>query len=669
MLLRRAVPIVLLGAAALIVPAGPGAATHPQAPPAEAQILYGCLSGPRTDAPDSGPNSGPIPLCSVDPDGTDARVLTGRDTAYGADKAWSPDGARFAYPDTSSADGDVGLVVADRSGGNRRVVAPGLYQEVEWSPDGTTLAATSTAAEPGRGLWLVDLADGSRRRLVEGFVSRVSWSPDGSRLAYIDTDDSDPEAPRSGLAVVNASSGRVTPLGRESTSTATSWSPDGKWLLEGFLLISPDDGSTRTLRPVPAGSHVTSQWSPDGAQIAFLYLRESGEPPLGTSVGVMRSDGSDLRTLVTLDGSQRFLPPRWLPDGSALVYERRRQDPDVATTSVDTDLFRVGLDGSAPVQITDGDSGHSPVLPPMVTRLAGPTRIDTAISVSRSSWGSAATVVLARADLFPDALSAAPLAGKHDAPLLLSAPDRASAGVLAEVRRLGATTAYLIGDASALSTEVEAQLRAAGVTDLRRLAGATRYATSAAIAREVGGQQVYLASGQDFPDAAAVSALAAHLRRPVLLTAPDVLPAATDRALDDLAATSVTVVGGPAAVSEAVAAQAARGRELDRLSGPDRYATSAAVATASLAGAPSHADMTAARPWLATGRAFPDALSAGPAAARARHVLVLVDPRTLAASPATRDWLRAHASSYADVVAVGGPDVVSPTVTTQALRP
>ena len=662
--MRRSLPLLLLAAGAA-VPASPAAATHPVEAPAETRVLYGCLSGPRTEDSRSGPNSGPVPLCSVRPDGTDRRVLTDRDTGYAADKAWSPDGRRFAYPDTSWTDADGGLVVADADGSDRRVVAPGEFSDVAWSPDGTMLAAAGAAADLGEGLLLVDLTDGTRRLLVRGFVRRVSWAPDGSRLAFVQIDHTDPEVPRLPLAVVSTATGRVTPLGVESASTLTTWSPDGRWLLEGLRLVSPDDGSVRMVRPVPPRTSYAGRWSPDGSQISLGVSRDGGPP----TVEVVRADGTDLRTLDTLERLQTLLPPAWSPDGSALFYDVVRQDPDVETLSLDSDLFRVGLDGSAPVQITDGDSGHSPVLPPRVTRLAGATRTDTAVSVSRATYPSADTVVLARADLFPDALSAAPLAGKHRAPLLLSAPDRASAAVLAEVRRLGATTAYLVGDATALSAEVEAQLRSAGVTTVRRVAGATRYETSAAIAREVGGASVFLASGEDFPDAAAVSALAAHLQRPVLLTGRDVLPSATARALDELGATAVTVVGGPAAVAEAVAARAGSGRDLDRLAGPDRYATSAAIAEASLPGATAHADLTASRPWLATGRAFPDALSAGPAAARAGHVLLLADPRTLAASPATRTWLRAHAQEYADVVAVGGPDVVSPVVATQALSP
>jgi hypothetical protein len=54
---------------------------------------------------------------------------------------------------------------------------------------------------------------------------------------------------------------------------------------------------------------------------------------------------------------------------------------------------------------------------------------------------------------------------------------------------------------------------------------------------------------------------------------------------------------------------------------------------------------------------WPDAVSAGPAAAASKGVLLLVAPTSLAASPASKAWLATHPSNF--VVAVGGPDVVS----------
>ena len=87
-----------------------------------------------------------------------------------------------------------------------------------------------------------------------------------------------------------------------------------------------------------------------------------------------------------------------------------------------------------------------------------------------------------------------------------------------------------------------------------------------------------------------------------------------------------------------------------RIAGPDRFATAAAVADRAMAfGTTSHTV------WVATGRNWPDALAAGPAAAATGGVLLLADgPADAGAAGA---WLTAHAP-VARLVLVGGPDAL-----------
>jgi hypothetical protein len=151
------------------------------------------------------------------------------------------------------------------------------------------------------------------------------------------------------------------------------------------------------------------------------------------------------------------------------------------------------------------------------------------------------------------------------------------------------------------------------------------------------GEQVFLvrADAEGFADAVSVSGLAAAVRAPILLTQPGRLPQATADAI--AADTDVVIVGGTAAVSDDVAAQV---RELAgsvrRVAGPDRYATSAAVASDPL-GEGLGRDVA----WVAAGGDFSDGLVAGPAAARDGARLLLVDGNDLDRSPTTRDVLRA----------------------------
>jgi putative cell wall-binding protein len=266
-------------------------------------------------------------------------------------------------------------------------------------------------------------------------------------------------------------------------------------------------------------------------------------------------------------------------------------------------------------------------------------------------------VVIARSDLYPDALAAAPLAAKVGGPLLLSPPSGLTPSLKAEVTRLGATTAYLVGDTTALSAQVAADLHGTGVTTIIRIGGPTRYDTAALIAHRVGGTRAFVARGDDWPDAASAAQLAARLAEPVLLTPKDSLDPAVSETFADLRITSATIVGGPAAVTASVETAITHdGVNTTRFAGADRYATSVAVAQ-QIPGQGADAGVT-----LVSGRNWPDAIAAGPSTT---HPLVLVDPTNLANSPATKAWLMSRSTSI--VVAVGGPDVVSPAVATGAL--
>jgi putative cell wall-binding protein/murein DD-endopeptidase MepM/ murein hydrolase activator NlpD len=194
-------------------------------------------------------------------------------------------------------------------------------------------------------------------------------------------------------------------------------------------------------------------------------------------------------------------------------------------------------------------------------RHAGPDRFGTAAAIARELPSSAAAVVVS-GQAFPDALAASVPAARDGLPVLLTAEDalpEATAEILAE---RDVATATIVGGAAAVGPEVERQVRglAGHVT---RVAGPDRFATAAAVLdaffAEVEG--VVLASGAAFPDALAGTPLAAGLGQPLLLSAPQLLPAATDEALRRTRPDSLTVLGGSAALDPAVSAVALRAAE------------------------------------------------------------------------------------------------------------
>lgn len=289
-----------------------------------------------------------------------------------------------------------------------------------------------------------------------------------------------------------------------------------------------------------------------------------------------------------------------------------------------------------------------------VREVIGADRVATAAALSADAFDAADTVLIARADGYADALAAAPLASTLSAPILLTDTDALRPEVADEIVRLGARTAVLLGGEQALRDEVVAALGARGV-ETRRVAGSDRFSTAGRIAAEVGGEAVYVA--RDWPDALSVSALAAEQHRPILLVETDRVPEPTRDALDELGVDDVTIVGGPAAVAEAVVDDLSEDAEVRRVAGADRYATSLEVTKLAVVGGASPGQVT-----LATGRAFPDALAAGPAVAAAGGVLLLLDGETAAGSPATYDYLAQIRDTLDMVRFLGGPAAIAPGV-------
>lgn len=191
--------------------------------------------------------------------------------------------------------------------------------------------------------------------------------------------------------------------------------------------------------------------------------------------------------------------------------------------------------------------------------------------------------------------------------------------------------------------------------EVTRLAGQDRFATARAVAAAThpdGADTVYVATGTRFPDALASGPAATADGAPVLLVARDVLPAATADALDDLAPTSVVLLGGPAAISEGVAQAIAdrTGATLDRVAGSTRFETAAALADRFDPGVPVA--------YIANGATFPDALAGGAAGGATGGPVLLVQRDSV--PDATAEALERLAPE--SIAVLGGTGAVGATV-------
>ena len=268
--------------------------------------------------------------------------------------------------------------------------------------------------------------------------------------------------------------------------------------------------------------------------------------------------------------------------------------------------------------------------PLQFNRLAGPDRIQTAITVSQDTYQSTDTAIIARADDFADALAAAPLAAHLGAPILLTRPTTLDPTVLEELERLGAQEVMLLGGEAALDPQVAQSVEDSGRT-VDRIQGADRFETAAAVAGRVPPSgRVYIATGLDYPDALAAGAAAARLPSALLLVGESLSAAAT-AVLDEQRPSEIVVVGGEAVVPPAVVDELEDGQaSVTRLAGANRYATAVAVHDQVVDdfGGPEAI-------WLASAAGFADALAAGPAVAESGATLLLTDPTDAAEAEET----------------------------------
>jgi putative cell wall-binding protein/beta-lactamase superfamily II metal-dependent hydrolase len=195
---------------------------------------------------------------------------------------------------------------------------------------------------------------------------------------------------------------------------------------------------------------------------------------------------------------------------------------------------------------------------------------------------------------------------------------------------------------------------------MKRLAGPDRYATAAEIVQDSfpsGPVPVlFIATGDAFADALAGGPAADVMGGPVLPVAKAGIPAPTRGELDRLDPARIIVLGGPGAVSDAIATelQSFTSGSVTRMAGTNRYDTAAKVA---------QQVFTAPVPQvlIATGLGFADALAGGAVGAKTNSPVLLVARDSLPAE--TAEALRQLQPR--NIAVLGGTAAVSDKVMTQ----
>lgn len=401
------------------------------------------------------------------------------------------------------------------------------------------------------------------------------WSRIGAQQPFDDTCECDDQQDNGAGLSWDFS---VAPSAAATFSHITTFSPLGRVPLSTSKVAEPS-----TVQPGGTTTYTITVDNPNGGAVTLTEITDT--LPEGFSVNDGTTTGATTDDPEGAGQTYTWAGPFQIPAGGSV-------DLSFSATATSTpgtynnqagaaaEGFTVTPTGpTAPVQVVGGDS-ETPRVPGEDTR-----RI--AINLCQFLFtepDQARTVVLARNDVFADALAGSPLAADDSCVLYTTGGETAplDPATRTEIDRVlpDGGRVRIMGGTLAVSAAVQDELTAADYV-VERFAGPTRFETAEAIARRVveerpGTTEAMLAYGFNFPDAVTGGAYGAEAAVPILLTDTASLHPAAGRVLTDLNITTTSVLGGTTVISDA-AANAAPGPR--RIAGDNRMATAVAVAT------------------------------------------------------------------------------------------
>lgn len=186
-----------------------------------------------------------------------------------------------------------------------------------------------------------------------------------------------------------------------------------------------------------------------------------------------------------------------------------------------------------------------------IKRIAGSNRYETSKKVAEE-MGTNSKVVVATGEDFPDALSISSIAASNGFPILLTKTNSIPEEIKSYLSSNTFAVSYVIGGPGVINDSV-----LTGLQNPKRLYGNNRYDTNIAVLKEfytsLNLSNVYIATGKDFPDALATSALTPITASPLIL-----MGATPEASTKDYIKTNIslinnsTEIGGPSIIPDAI---------------------------------------------------------------------------------------------------------------------
>ncbi|KOR24223.1 cell wall-binding repeat-containing protein [Clostridium sp. L74] len=284
-------------------------------------------------------------------------------------------------------------------------------------------------------------------------------------------------------------------------------------------------------------------------------------------------------------------------------------------------------------------------------RIAGMNKYDTSAAIAEYGWEKSEFAIVASGEGFADALSAAPLAKKFNAPIILTEGKSLNPNAKKQLERLQVKKVIIVGGWAVISNNIEDQIKDLEI-DVRRIYGISKYDTSLEVAKEVGIKNgVVVTSGMGFSDALSIASIAANKKMPIVLTPKADLPDNIKVFLNSTIYNKSYVIGGNAVISNTVQKNL---KNPKRIFGLDKYDTNAAILKEF------SNQFNLDKIYVAAGTNYPDALSVSALAGITNSPIVLVDGQSVNSN--VMNFIQSNHPKINDVIITGGTAVVNDIV-------
>lgn len=262
--------------------------------------------------------------------------------------------------------------------------------------------------------------------------------------------------------------------------------------------------------------------------LAFTSERILGEDRIGTALKIAQKGWTSAQTVILCEYSDypdsiAAAPFAASLDAPILLTGGKTLNPQVVSELQRLEPQKVILLGGK-ARLTSSIETELDSMSLSWERIGGENRYATSVLLADKL--SSEALIIANGDNFPDALSAASYAGIQQIPIVLTSKTL-PLSVVEYLERTQPKYIIVIGGEEAVPTEALSQYNLSIET---RLGGQDRYETNAKVVAymkdAVESDDLFLASGINFPDAVAGTVLASKYKAPLLLTEKEDIPPA-----------------------------------------------------------------------------------------------------------------------------------------------